>query len=146
MESIVLYVLDTDHVSLFQRDHPRVVARIREKSPEQLAVAVITIEEQLRGRLAQIKRASQKSSSPEALIKAFQELKETVRYFSSVYVLDFNAAAVAQFGHFHQQKIRIGVQDLRIAAIVLATDSILVTRNRRDFERIPGLKIEDWST
>jgi tRNA(fMet)-specific endonuclease VapC len=41
--------------------------------------------------------------------------------------------------------IRIGTQDLQIASIALANQLIVVTRNRRDFSRVPGLTIEDWS-
>ena len=140
-----LFILDTDHVSLFQRDHPMVVAKIKATLPEQLAVTVITVEEQMRGRLAQIKSASQKSSPPQVLIKAFEELRKGAHYFCHVRVLDFDMNADAQFNKLHLQKLRVGVQDLRIAAIALATNNILVTRNRRDFEKIPGLTLEDWS-
>jgi tRNA(fMet)-specific endonuclease VapC len=145
MEPMKLYILDTDHVSLFQRDHPQVVAKIRETPAGQLAVTVITVEEQLRGRLAQIRRASQKSSSPEILIKAFEDLRKGAEYFCYIRVLDFDSAADTHFKGLLLQKLRIGVQDLRIAAIALATNSIIVTRNRQDFEKIPGLTIEDWA-
>jgi tRNA(fMet)-specific endonuclease VapC len=36
--------------------------------------------------------------------------------------------------------------DLRIASVVLDHSATLITRNRRDFERVPGLMIEDWTT
>jgi len=136
-----LFILDTDHVTLFQRHHPRVVARIGGTPPDQLAVTIISVEEQLRGRLAQIKKAK---SSP-AIIKAFVEFREAIQYFNRVPIIDFDFAADAQFTILRQQKIRIGTQDLRIAAIALATGNILVTRNRSDFGQIPGLLIEDWS-
>ncbi len=53
-----LYVLDTDHVTLYQRSHPRVVARIAAMSYDDLAVTLITAEEQLQGWLKHVRRAS----------------------------------------------------------------------------------------
>jgi tRNA(fMet)-specific endonuclease VapC len=60
-------------------------------------------------------------------------------------VLDFTQMAFEQFSALRQQCIRIGSQDLRIAAITLANTAILVTRNTRDFAQVPGLVIQDWS-
>jgi len=54
-------------------------------------------------------------------------------------------AATATLQKLRDQRIRIGTQDLRIAAIVLAAGGTLVTSNLRDFEKVPGLLIEDWN-
>jgi tRNA(fMet)-specific endonuclease VapC len=49
------------------------------------------------------------------------------------------------FSQLRANKLRISTQDLRIAAIALSQDAVLVTRNQRDFAKIPTLKMEDWS-
>ncbi len=136
-----LYILDTDHASLFQRQHLQVMTRVGEKPPEQLAVTIITVEEQLRGWLAQIRRAS----TSLALIKAHLGLRRTIQYFNTIQLLDYDIIADTQFANLRRQKIRVGSQDLRIAAIALATGNVLVTRNHSDLGQIPGLPIEDWS-
>jgi hypothetical protein len=53
-----MFLLDTDHVSLDQRGHPLVHARIQAAGPPQVVVSVITVEEQMRGWLAAIRAAS----------------------------------------------------------------------------------------
>jgi hypothetical protein len=55
------------------------------------------------------------------------------------------AVATTYFQQFRAQKIRVGTQDLKIAAIVLSHQATLVTRNQKDFTRLPNLKITDWS-
>jgi tRNA(fMet)-specific endonuclease VapC len=72
-------------------------------------------------------------------------LRESLDFFSIMRVLDFDETAAEQFGQLRQLRLRVGTQDLRIAAIALTTDSIVITRNKRDFSRVPGLQIEDWS-
>ncbi|GIK55953.1 MAG: type II toxin-antitoxin system VapC family toxin [Chloroflexi bacterium] len=135
------YVLDTDHVTLHQRNHPQVVGRIRECMPDDLAITVITVQEQMRGRLAEVSRA--KSD----LHVAYAQLQATVDYFCGLTVLVFDTDAQQQFRQLQSQKIRIriGTLDLRIAAIALSQNVTLITRNRRNFEQVPALKIEDWS-
>ncbi|MCP4106391.1 MAG: type II toxin-antitoxin system VapC family toxin [Desulfobacteraceae bacterium] len=59
--------------------------------------------------------------------------------------MKYDSGAEAYFQTLCKRKIRIGTQDLKIAAIALNHDATVVTRNKRDFERIPSLKIEDWS-
>ena len=101
----------------------------------------MTAEEQLRGGLKLIRRARSRDHQ----IAAYQGLKIALRYFGSVRVLDFDESAASQFEELGQQKIRIGTRDLRIGATALALGGTLLTRNRKDFARIPNLAIEDWT-
>jgi tRNA(fMet)-specific endonuclease VapC len=139
---VTLYVLDTDHISLQQRSHPAVLKRLETLGDDDsVAVTVITVEEQIRGRLEIIRRHG---TSP-LQVAAYAAFQQTLSYFATWQILDFMQTAFAQFSALRQQRIRIGTQDLRIAAITLANAAILVTRNTGDFAQVPGLIIEDWS-
>ena len=137
-----LFILDTDHVTYFQRNHPRVVQRVLEVSSQNLAVTIVTAEEQMRGWLNAIRRASSGSE----LTIAYASLRASLEYYETVQLLDFDAAAHERFGALRKQKVRIGTLDLRIAAITLTTGGVLVTGNGRDFSQVPGLTFEDWSS
>ena len=54
------------------------------------------------------------------------------------------STAVDEYNSLKRAKIRIGTMDLKIASITLADDAMLLTRNTRDFSRVPGLRFEDW--
>jgi tRNA(fMet)-specific endonuclease VapC len=140
---MTVYVLDTDLLSLYQRNHPQVSAHIRlaRQNGLRLTTTVVTVEEQYAGRLAQIR----KSQTPEALIAAYGRLTATFSLFSQLEILGYEISADNYFREFRQMRIRIGTQDLRIASISLAHKAIVVTRNRKDFEQVPDLIIEDWS-
>ncbi|MCG8350852.1 MAG: type II toxin-antitoxin system VapC family toxin [Chloroflexales bacterium] len=136
------YILDTDHVSLYQRRHPQVVAHVLATAPADLAVTTITLGEQVQGRLAVIRQAR---SQPDAA-RGYLRLRETVEFYQTIQLIDYTTAAIALFEELRRQSIRIGTQDLRIAAIALAEGSILVSRNTRDFAHVPGLILEDWAS
>lgn len=142
MSQLNQYILDTDHVTLFQHNHPRISQRGRAISSSKIFVTTVTLEEQLRGRLAGISRAATK---PELLAVAYKNLRRTLLYFCSVNLLDFDNAAYNCYQSLLQQRIRIGTQDLRVAAIALANQATLVTRNQQDFIKIPDLSLEDWT-
>lgn len=136
-----MFILDTDHVSLFQRNDPHVSARVLATPPQELATTVITVEEQLRGRLDRVRRAR----SDEEVVRAYHNLLATSSYFRTITIIGFDEQAQTIFRHLRVQGIRVGTQDLRIAAIALSRAETLVTRNVRDFATIPSLNLEDWS-
>lgn len=68
-----------------------------------------------------------------------------IEYFASFTILDYTAQMDALVIDLRKQGLRIGTQDLRIAAIALVQGATVVTRNTRDFAQVPGLVIEDWS-
>jgi tRNA(fMet)-specific endonuclease VapC len=69
--------------------------------------------------------------------------EQSIRLFIQFPVVPFDQVAETNFQQF--RPIRIGTQDRKIAAIAVASQLILVTANRRDFSRVPGLVLEDWS-
>jgi tRNA(fMet)-specific endonuclease VapC len=139
---MTLYVLDTDTLSLAQRSHPQVSRRIDAVDPSQLAITVMSVEEQLSGWYTMLRRAKQ----PNKLARVYQRLAETVTNLGHWTILPFTEAAINRYTGLRSQKLNVGKMDLSIAAIVLEHGGVLVTRNARDFRRIPGLVLEDWST
>lgn len=136
-----MYILDTDHATLYQQGHPILGQRLATLPPNQLATAVVTYEEQITGRLAIVRRAS---SGP-ARVHAYLWLQRTLDFFCRMPVLPFDEPASAIFQQLIALKLRIGTQDLLIASIALTNEMSLLTRNRRDFQKVPGLLLEDWS-
>ena len=136
-----LYVLDTDTLQLLQDEHPMVVARVRAVAVGDRAISVVTVEEQLSGWYTQLRQAKR----PERLAWAYRRLAATVRLLSRIQILDFDEAAIQRCEQLKKLKLKVGKLDLRIAAIVLERNAILVTRNTRDFKQVPALRIEDWT-
>lgn len=137
----MIFLLDTDHVSLDQRGHPRVRSQVHAFGAEQVVISIITVEEQMRGWLAAIRA----STTPESRALAYQRLRMSVEYSASFTVLDYTVQADVLVRDLRKQGLRIGTQDLRIAAIALLYGATLVTRNNADFQQVPGLVMMDWS-
>jgi tRNA(fMet)-specific endonuclease VapC len=102
---------------------------------------VISIEEQLSGWYAQVRKAKK----PDVLAKAYQQLADQVMFLAPFSIYSFTVAAIDRYERFKTQKLKIGKNDLRIASIVLENNAILVTRNLKDFQNVPDLRFEDWS-
>ena len=56
----------------------------------------------------------------------------------------FDFAAADEFERLRKQRVRIGTQDLKIAATAIVNDALLLTANLRDFRQVAGLRAEDW--
>jgi len=138
---MTLYILDTDTVSLFQRGHPLVRARCDACPPDQLAGTVITVEEQLSGWYTMLRKAK----LPSDLAHAYRRLTDTVRFLSRIQILTYTEEAIHRYNALASLRLGVGKMDLRIAAIALELGGTVVTRNARDFNRVPGLVIEDWT-
>ena len=138
---MTLWIFDTDPATLFGQGHPQIVQRVSEVNPKDIAITLVTFEEQMYGRLNRIRRAT----SGHEIISAYASLGKSINYLTDFELLDFDRDAEIYYREFLREKIRVGTQDLRIAAIALSKSGILLTRNRRDFERIAGLRFEDWS-
>jgi tRNA(fMet)-specific endonuclease VapC len=141
----VVRVLDTDHLSLFQREHPTVTRRLNQINFVNTAITVVTLEEQMKGWLNVINKYNDRPSQSEKLILAYKGLRHGVEYLNKLKILDFDLSAYNSYQELVRQRIRIGTRDLRIAAITLSIKGILVTRNTKDFAKVPNLQIEDWT-
>ena len=137
------YILDTDCFSLRQRNDQMMVQRL-EVNAENLAVTIVTVEEVIRGWFNVINQASAPSQA-DKLVWGYTRLWDTLDDFKNLNILKFDQNASTIYTEFFRQRIRIGTQDLRIAAIVLANNAILVTRNNQDFSQVPDLVQEDWT-
>ena len=135
-----LYVLDTDTMTLYQHGHPRVVQQVLAHPARELAIAVISVEEELTGWYTKLRQARKRDE----LARAYQRLSESVPFFARFQILSFTEPAIVRYERLRAAHRGIGKNDLRIAAIALEQGATVVTRNSRDFKQVRGLTIEDW--
>ena len=135
------FVLDTDMLSLYQRNHPQVLAAIDNHVTDQLCLSTITLEEQIGGWSALARSAK----SPQADEHAAMLLAAIVVSWNRFAIVPMTIVARTQFDLLVSAKLNVKHNDLRIAASAMQLGATVVTRNRRDFARVAGLLIEDWS-
>lgn len=140
-----MIILDTDCLSLFEREKylelSTLHANLAHYDSEDISTTIITFEEQMRGWMAYLS----KCKNIEQQIFAYQRLNQFLENFRKINVLPFDENAAKVFKDLKSQKIRIGTMDLKIASIAIATNSILISRNLKDFEQVPNLSVRDWT-
>jgi len=133
-----LLVLDTNHFSELEPGK-RLTQRLNSSVLER-ALTVITIEEEMRGWLAEINRRR----DPRGQIAPYAKLQRQVEAFTDWIILPWDADSAGLFVKLRREGLRIRSLDLKIACIVLAHDATVLTRNATDFAQVPGLRIENW--
>ena len=135
------FLLDTDHLTLLEHRHALVVQNVAKQPQGAVGLAVVTVEESLRGRLAAIAQASDGA----ARIARYALLVQSLLRFQQFSIVPFDQSAEDQYQLVRGMRLRFGTRDQKIAAIALANHLTLVKRNNRDFGQVPGLVLEDWS-
>jgi tRNA(fMet)-specific endonuclease VapC len=141
---ILMLILDSDHMSLLEwggPDSSPLRERLADCDPQDVATTIINYEEQIRGWMAYIARAKSVSQQ----VEAYRRLRNHLDNYRQIPVLDFDGRAGEVYQQLRRSRIRAGAMDLKIAAICLARPATLLSRNRQDFERVPGLQVEDWA-
>ncbi len=129
------YLLDTNVLSdLVRRPHGVITRRISLEGEDNVCTSIIVASEL---RFGARKRGSEQLTRQLDLV------------LSAIQVMPFEAPADRLYGKIRvdleKRGTPIGPNDMFIAAQALALDCTLVTRNVREFSRVPGLKVDDWS-
>ncbi len=139
-----MIAFDTDVLTGILRGRAGFVERAAGIAADMQAVPVIVIEEIMRGRLNVIRRA-EAGRSKVSVDRAYELFEQTFSDLRRVRILSYTAEAEAAYAAWRQQGIRVSTHDLRIAATCVVHEVRLISGNRRDFERVPGLRVEFWT-
>ncbi|MEG4423715.1 MULTISPECIES: type II toxin-antitoxin system VapC family toxin [unclassified Microcoleus] len=139
------YLFDTDHLSILQRqtgkDYSNLSTRMAQYPLSDFAVSIVTFHEQMLGCHAYINR----DRTLNDIVKGYEMMARLVSDFKVLPLVSFNAGAATTFEQLKARRIQLAKMDARIAAIALSRELTLLTRNHRDFGKVAGLAIEDWT-
>jgi tRNA(fMet)-specific endonuclease VapC len=140
-----MVVLDTDHLSLLEwkssAQTQRLQARLDQIPAEETATTILSFEEQMRGWMTYLAQARSLTEQ----VEAYRRLGRQLANYCDILILEFDERAAAEFQRLKRSRLRLGTMDMKIAAVVLTHDATLLTRNQKDFSKVPGLKIADWT-
>jgi tRNA(fMet)-specific endonuclease VapC len=141
----MILILDSDYLTIMQREtepiYSRLVFRLQPFANENVCTTIINFEEQARGWLAFIANAKQNHQE----IVAYKRPHRLLTFYGDLVVLDYDQDAAEQFTKLRQMKLKVGTMDLKIAAIAISQNALLLSRNLKDFRQISDLRVEDWT-
>ena len=140
-----MILVDTDHASHLKYPASEPGRRLFERLDAVpravvVGVSIVSVEEQMRGWLAAI--AKERLAIRQVF--AYRELSRLFEFYQKFEVVPFDDYAARQFDALLAHRLRIGTMDLKIAATALIHDALLLSANRSDFGRVPGLRVENW--
>lgn len=137
-----MHLLDTNTLTALHKGDPRVIDRLKHLDDPDIATTLITKIELMRGRMDFLLKAT----DGQDLLRAQSLLFQTEALLSEIDILPFDPIAIEQFERLIAERLsrKMGRADLQIASIALAKRATLVTRNIKDFQRVPNLKIINW--
>lgn len=135
------YLVDTDTFSLYLQGNVKVLGAFVRHAAADVALSIVSVGELWSGWWTPIHRAK----TPDQTAEAYRRLTETVNELKNWLIVSFPEPALRRYEMLKRQRLNIGGNDLRIAATALEMSAIVVTRNARDFGRVAGLTLEDWS-
>lgn len=140
-----MILIDTDHATFLKYPDSergrRFIERLdRLPKSEVVGVAIVTLEERMRGWLAAI--AKEKSMLRQVV--GYRELIRLFEFYHEFEIVPFDEAVARKCDELRGQRLRLGTMDLKIAATALVYNALLLSANRRDFERVPNLLVESW--
>jgi tRNA(fMet)-specific endonuclease VapC len=121
-----MVVLDTDHMSLLEKATSPEGQRLNDRLEalgEEPATTIISYEEQVRGWMAVLANANSMAKQ----IDAYSRLLQQLRNYCSFKVLPFNDRPAAEFQKLKASRLRIGTMDLKIAAVVISQQAVLLS-------------------
>jgi tRNA(fMet)-specific endonuclease VapC len=141
---MTLYILDTDHISLFLGNYPPIRDRVFQTKAD-CSITIISVQEIFNGWVGQLNRVENEAYK----IEIYQRLLITTKFIQQMPVLNYEQSASDRYQQIIKDNPILAKRrlekDMRIAAIALANEATIVTRNKRDFEQVPRLIIDDWS-
>jgi tRNA(fMet)-specific endonuclease VapC len=137
-----MYLLDTNILTALHAGNSKVITAIQRLDDPQIAITIITKVELIQGRISFLLKAT----SGQDLLRAQNLLAQTESLLAELEIVPFDRAAIEQFDLLLTNKSlrKYGRADLLIASIALANRATLVSRNLKDFQNIPNLKLVNW--
>jgi tRNA(fMet)-specific endonuclease VapC len=142
---MAIFLLDTTTLTHLRNGHPQVIAnRVAHCDPNAghvVAVASINVEEVVGGWLAYLQNARTEQQQTHGA----ERLNDSIQMLSCFTLISVTAAAITRHSALRKQKLNVGRNDLRLAALALELGATVVTDNVRDFIRVPGVLWVDWT-